>query len=80
MIEHTSNNQGVEPMTEEPTTRANRSERGAVGTEMAIVVAIVVAIAIGLGVVMSNSASSHQECIPEAVGDEVPDECNRGDG
>ncbi|MEM9565357.1 MAG: hypothetical protein AAGA93_22230 [Actinomycetota bacterium] len=50
-----------------------RSERGAVGTEMAIVVAIVVAIAIALGGVMITSARNHQDCIPENVGDDV---CN----
>ena len=49
-----------------------RCDRGAVGTEMAIVVAIVVAIALALGAVMVNSARNHQACIPEtpgAVGD-----------
>ncbi len=51
------------------------SERGAIGTEMAIVVAIVIAIAVALGGIMRNSAEAHQECIPEAVGDDVPDEC-----
>lgn len=64
-------------MTEEPTTRANPKERGAVGTEMAIVVAIVVAIALGLGVVMRSSAEAHQDCIPDAPG---ADPCDFGDG
>lgn len=63
-------------MTEEPTTRANPRERGAVGTEMAIVVAIVVAIALGLGVVMRNSAQSHQDCIPATPGAAVPAGCD----
>lgn len=39
-------------------------DRGAVGTEMAIVVAIVVAIALALGLAMRNSASNFQDCIP----------------
>jgi len=52
-----------------------RSERGAVGTEMAIVVAIVVAIAIALGAVMRNSAQNHQACIPENPGDQVAAGC-----
>ncbi len=46
------------------------SERGAVGTEMAIVVAIVVAIALALGAVMLSSARNHQDCIPESPGDD----------
>lgn len=50
-------------------------ERGAVGTEMAIVVAIVVAIAVALGTIMRDSAENHQECIPVEVGEEVPEEC-----
>lgn len=41
-----------------------RGDRGAVGTEMAIVVAIVVTIALALGVVMRDSAEAHQGCIP----------------
>ncbi len=67
-------------MQDDQTTRANPNERGAVGTEMAIVVAIVVAIAVALGIVMTNSAEAHQECIPDAPGDPVPAECNLGDG
>ena len=55
--------------------RRLRGERGAVGTEMAIVVAIVVAISLALGVVMTNSAESHQECIPETVGATIPTGC-----
>ncbi|MEM7272980.1 MAG: hypothetical protein AAF547_07885 [Actinomycetota bacterium] len=55
-----------------------RDERGAVGTEMAIVVAIVVAIAVALGVVMGNSAENHQDCIPENPGDAVPANCIPG--
>ncbi len=51
------------------------SDRGAVGTEMAIVVAIVVAISLALGVVMRNSAQSHQQCIPANPGDAVPAGC-----
>ncbi len=58
--------------------RMFRHERGAVGTEMAIVVAIVVAIAIALGVVMRDSAEAHQECIPAAPGDSIPAGCDRG--
>lgn len=58
-------------------TQKLTDDRGAVGTEMAIVVAIVVAIAIALGVVMTNSANSHQECIPENRGDAVPADCAR---
>jgi uncharacterized protein HemX len=57
--------------------QATRSERGAVGTEMAIVVAIVVAIALALGAVMLNSARTHQECIPESPGDAG---CDFGEG
>ncbi len=45
-----------------------RSDRGAIGTEMAIVVAIVVGIALALGAVMINSAQSHQACIPATAG------------
>lgn len=52
-----------------------RSDRGAVGTEMAIVVAIVVAISLALGVVMRNSAQAHQACIPANPGDPVPAGC-----
>ncbi|MEM7325152.1 MAG: hypothetical protein AAF531_18830 [Actinomycetota bacterium] len=52
-----------------------RSERGAVGTEMAIVVAIVVAIALALGAVMFNSAEAHQDCIPETPGAAVAAGC-----
>ncbi len=67
---------------EVPPTRSYRCmvgrERGAVGTEMAIVVAIVVAIAIALGVVMRDSAEAHQECIPAAPGDAIPAGCDRG--
>jgi len=55
--------------------RRVRSDRGAVGTEMAIVVAIVVAIALALGAVMFNSAESHQDCIPATPGAEVPAGC-----
>jgi len=55
--------------------RVFQSERGAVGTEMAIVVAIVVAIALALGAVMFNSADSHQDCIPATPGADVPEEC-----
>lgn len=57
-------------MTDDQTTRANPDERGAVGTEMAIVVAIVVSIALALGAVMLNSAQSHQDCIPETAGED----------
>ncbi len=63
-------------MTAEQERQRHRSERGAVGTEMAIVVAIVVAIAIALGAAMFNSAESHQNCIPESPGAEVPAECD----
>ena len=52
-----------------------RSDRGAVGTEMAIVVAIVVAIAIALGAVMRNSAQNHQACIPPNPGAQVAAGC-----
>ena len=52
-----------------------RSDRGAVGTEMAIVVAIVVAIALALGAVMRNSAQAHQNCIPATPGAAVPAGC-----
>lgn len=55
--------------------RRVRSDRGAVGTEMAIVVAIVVAIAIALGAVMRNSAQNHQACIPQNPGDQVAAGC-----
>ncbi len=55
--------------------RRARSERGAVGTEMAIVVAIVVAISLALGVVMRNSAQQHQQCIPATPGAAVPAGC-----
>lgn len=51
-------------------------DRGAVGTEMAIVVAIVVAIALALGAVMFNSAEAHQECIPETPGAQVGAGCD----
>ncbi|MEL6986104.1 MAG: hypothetical protein AAFO29_26985 [Actinomycetota bacterium] len=67
------------PMTpdmDHQTHPAAASERGAVGTEMAIVVAIVVAIAVALGVVMTTSADNHQECIPENPGDAV--DCDFG--
>ena len=47
-----------------------RSERGAVGTEMAIVVAIVVAIALAVGAVMLSSSETFQGCIPENTTDE----------
>ncbi len=56
-------------------SRRLSGERGAVGTEMAIVVAIVVAISIALGVVMTTSAQNHQECIPQSPGDTVPAGC-----
>ncbi|MGI9596430.1 MAG: hypothetical protein ACR2QK_09730 [Acidimicrobiales bacterium] len=55
--------------------RRLRGERGAVGTEMAIVVAIVVAISLALGVVMRNSAQQHQQCIPATPGAAVPAGC-----
>ena len=58
-----------------PGRRCLRGERGAVGTEMAIVVAIVVAISLALGVVMRNSAQQHQQCIPANPGDAVPAGC-----
>ena len=45
-----------------------QDDRGAVGTEMAIVVAIVVGIALALGAVMISSAQSHQSCIPATAG------------
>ena len=56
--------------------RKLRSDRGAVGTEMAIVVAIVVAIALALGAVMFSSAEAHQECIPETPGAAVGAGCD----
>ena len=56
--------------------RNRRSDRGAVGTEMAIVVAIVVAIALALGAVMFNSAEAHQGCIPETPGAAVGAGCD----
>ena len=52
-----------------------RSDRGAVGTEMAIVVAIVVGIALALGAVMISSAQSHQNCIPATAGASVGAGC-----
>ena len=64
-------------MTTDVDREALGAERGAVGTEMAIVVAIVVAIAVALGVVMTTSAENHQECIPENRGDAVPADCAR---
>lgn len=51
------------------------ADRGAIGTEMAIVVAIVVAIALALGLVMRQSANSHQACIPATPGAAVPAGC-----
>lgn len=70
-------------MQTQATTTTDRSDdqhfaadRGAVGTEMAIVVAIVVAIALALGAVMFNSAENHQACIPENPGDEVGAGCD----
>lgn len=62
-------------VTSPPVGRRLRGERGAVGTEMAIVVAIVVAISLALGVVMRNSAQQHQQCIPANPGDAVPAGC-----
>ena len=52
-----------------------RGDRGAVGTEMAIVVAIVVGIALALGAVMISSAQSHQNCIPATAGASVGPGC-----
>lgn len=59
----------------QPVRRRLRGERGAVGTEMAIVVAIVVAISLALGIVMRNSATQHQQCIPATPGAAVPAGC-----
>ena len=56
--------------------RELRSDRGAVGTEMAIVVAIVVAIALALGAVMFRSAEAHQDCIPDTPGAAVGAGCD----
>jgi hypothetical protein len=53
---------------ESRSTRRFGDDRGAVGTEMAIVVAIVVGIALALGAVMISSAQSHQACIPATAG------------
>lgn len=50
--------------------RRLRGDRGAVGTEMAIVVAIVVAIALTVGGIMTNAARNHADCIPENPTDE----------
>lgn len=55
--------------------RRFRGDGGAVGTEMAIVVAVVIAIALALGAVMTNSATEHQECIPDTPGDDIPAGC-----
>lgn len=51
--------------------RLLRGERGAVGTEMAIVVFIVVTIAVALGAAMTTSAENHQDCIPETPGEDT---------
>lgn len=66
----------AEPSTTEADAPYLRSDRGAVGTEMAIVVAIVVAIALALGAVMFNSAEAHQDCIPATPGAAVAAGCD----
>jgi hypothetical protein len=43
-------------------------DRGAIGTEMAILVAIVVAIALAVGAVMTTSAENHINDIPQTPG------------
>lgn len=57
--------------------RSERQDRGAVSTEMAILVGIVVAIAIAIGSYMYNSAIAHEACIPAAPGDAVPAGCSQ---
>lgn len=52
-------------------------ERGAVSTEMAIIVAIVVAIALAVGGAMLTSSENFQDCIPE---DESSEACDFGGG
>jgi hypothetical protein len=66
----------VSPQSEDrPLRRRFRSDRGAVGTEMAIIVAIVVTIAIAVGAIMRTAATNHSECIPENPTEVVPANC-----
>ena len=48
--------------------RRLRGDRGAVGTEMAVIVAIVVAIAIAVGAIMTTAATNHANSIPDPGG------------
>lgn len=58
------------------TPRRVRSERGAVGTEMAVLVALLVVAAIAVGAALANAAQNNAECVPtNPSGDTISGDC-----